>query len=206
MDRFHEIQSYIVLEGGAEMEEQVNDIVERLKAKDFIGLELLIEHFSFNIISAIHQILNRPEDKALVDDVANETFYKIWKNAQYYSAEKSSFHTWISIIAKRTALDYKKKDIKHQHLIPLEEKQAELAAEENIAFKQENFMTLIDELKEEDQMIFLSYYYYNDAPKEIAENLNLTTEIIYNRLSRGKKKLREQLLKGGKTHDDPEYF
>ena len=48
-------------------------------------------------------------------------------------------------------------------------------------------MTLIDELKEEDQMIFLSYYYYNEEPKQIAKNLNLTTEIIYNRLSRGKK-------------------
>lgn len=188
------------------MEDQVNDIVERLKAKDFVGLELLIEHFSFNIISAIHQILNRPEDKALVDDVANETFYKIWKNAQYYSSDKSSFHTWISMIAKRIALDYKKKDIKHQHRIPLEEKQLELVAEEDLVFEQENFMTLINKLKEEDQMIFLSYYYYNEEPKQIAENLNLTTEIIYNRLSRGKKKLREHLLKGGMLNDDKEYF
>lgn len=178
------------------MEANVKVIIERLTAKDFTGLELLIEHFSFNILSAIHQILNRPEDKSLVDDVVNESFYKIWKNISRYDETKAAFSTWTSTIAKRTVLDYKKENIKQQQLVPLEEKQAELVAQETVLFEQEGFMSLIDQLSEEDQLIFLSYYYYNDAPKEIAENLNLSTDIIYNRLSRGKKKLKEQLLKG----------
>lgn len=178
------------------MEENVKEIIERLIAKDFTGLELLIEHFSFNIVSAIHQILNRPEDKSFVDDVANETFYKIWKNISQYDATKAAFSTWTSIIAKRTALDHRKKAIKHQQLLPLDEKQNEIKAVENMPFEQESFMTLIDQLKEEDQFIFLSYFYYNDEPKQIAGNLNVSTDVIYNRLSRGKKKLKEHLLKG----------
>lgn len=179
------------------MDEKVNEIIERMKAKDFVGLELLIESFSFSILSAIHQILNRPEDKASVDDVANQTFYKVWKNASQYDPNKGAFTTWISTIAKRTSLDYKKKDIQQRQLLPLDNLLDDEQAQVSVPFEQETFLSLIDQLKEEDQQIFLSYYYYNEDAKQIAKHLNLSPEIIYNRLSRGKKKLKEHLLKGG---------
>ncbi|MHC5269179.1 sigma-70 family RNA polymerase sigma factor [Enterococcus sp. LJL98] len=179
------------------MEEKVEVIIQRMLAKDFVGLECLIECFSFTILSAIHQILYRPEDQASIDDVANQTFYKIWKNIQQYDSEKGAFTTWISTIAKRTALDYKRKEMKHQALLPLEAIQTELLVDAQVPFEQETFLTFIAQLKEEDQQIFLSRYYYNEEPKQIATRLNLSTEVIYNRLSRGKKKLRTQLKEGG---------
>ncbi|MFD1899840.1 sigma factor-like helix-turn-helix DNA-binding protein [Enterococcus termitis] len=42
-------------------------------------------------------------------------------------------------------------------------------------------------------MIFLKYYYYQDSAAEIAKELNMEVTQIYNRLSRGREKLRHSI-------------
>ncbi|WP_254907547.1 sigma factor-like helix-turn-helix DNA-binding protein [Candidatus Enterococcus lemimoniae] len=57
--------------------------------------------------------------------------------------------------------------------------------------KKENFLDLLQNLSEEDQLIFLKYYYYQDTPSEIAKELTMDVTQVYNHLSRGRKKIKE---------------
>lgn len=57
--------------------------------------------------------------------------------------------------------------------------------------KKENFLSEIDQLTEQDQFIFLYYYFYQFSANEIAQLLSIKEEAVFNRHSRGRKKLRE---------------
>lgn len=47
-------------------------------------------------------------DSEMAEDITQETFVKVWKNIGSYDP-KYAFSTWISAIAKNTALDFMKK-------------------------------------------------------------------------------------------------
>ena len=46
-------------------------------------------------------------------------------------------------------------------------------------------------------MIFLLYYFYQESPETIAEQTDLNISAIYNRLSRGRKRLKERMTIDG---------
>lgn len=81
----------------------------------------------------------------------------------------------------------------------LEEKpvdEQELAIEESPLTK-ENFLCFIEDLEALDQRIFLLYYFYQESPETIAEQTDLNVSAIYNRLSRGRKRLKERMTIDG---------
>lgn len=62
----------------------------------------IIENNKQNIKNIIRLITK--EDN---EDIEQEVYLKIWKNSEKYN-EKGSMHSWISMIAKNTSLDYLK--------------------------------------------------------------------------------------------------
>ena len=48
-------------------------------------------------------------DQSDAEDIAQETFYKGWKNLHRYHQESSSFKTWLMHIARNTAIDHLRK-------------------------------------------------------------------------------------------------
>lgn len=65
---------------------------------------LLQEHLT-SIHNFIYQLTH---DRAVSEDLTQETFIKVWKHRARFDTKKS-FKTWIFSIAKNTALDYFKK-------------------------------------------------------------------------------------------------
>ncbi|WP_326514809.1 sigma factor-like helix-turn-helix DNA-binding protein [Clostridium intestinale] len=49
------------------------------------------------------------------------------------------------------------------------------------------------ELKEKDKEIFIRRYLLDESMEKISKDLNLSKEYIYNKLSRGRKKIKERL-------------
>lgn len=99
------------------------------------------------------------------------------------------------MISRSRAIDHKRKLNKRS----LEEKpvdEQELAIEESPLTK-ETFLGFIEDLEALDQRIFLLYYFYQESPETIAEQTDLNVSAIYNRLSRGRKRLKERMTIDG---------
>ncbi|MDH6364022.1 RNA polymerase sigma factor (sigma-70 family) [Enterococcus sp. PF1-24] len=166
-------------------------IIAALVAKDYNGLELLIDKYGLTILKTIHQILNRSEERSYQQEVENEVFYTIWKKSATYKPELAQFNTWILMITKNTAIDFKRKIIrnqKFQSVATLPE-----IRKESFPLEKEQFLDLLAILTFEDQLIFLKRYFYQEKIEDIAKDLALTNETVYNRLSRGRKKLKKEL-------------
>ncbi|MFS1032163.1 sigma-70 family RNA polymerase sigma factor [Enterococcus casseliflavus] len=166
-----------------------------MKKKDYAGLEELLAVYGDSMLRTIHSVLSQPHEVSERQDVANEVFYEVWQNIAAYQPERSRLITWLLLISRSRAIDHKRKLNKRS----LEEKpvdEQELAIEESPLTK-ENFLCFIEDLEALDQRIFLLYYFYQESPETIAEQTDLNVSAIYNRLSRGRKRLKERMTIDG---------
>nr|WP_249641300.1 sigma-70 family RNA polymerase sigma factor [Enterococcus casseliflavus] len=148
-----------------------------------------------SMLRTIHSVLSQPHEVSERQDVANEVFYEVWQKIAAYEPERSRLITWLLLISRSRAIDHKRKLNKRS----LEEKpvdEQELAIEESPLTK-ENFLCFIEDLEALDQRIFLLYYFYQESPETIAEQTDLNVSAIYNRLSRGRKRLKERMTIDG---------
>src|SRR5688572_22006111 len=51
-------------------------------------------------------------DPGLAEDAVHQAFLKIWKNAHRFDAKKGKASTWLTIIARHTALDCRAREVK----------------------------------------------------------------------------------------------
>ena len=49
---------------------------------------------------------------------------------------------------------------------------------------------MLNALKPKDKEIFIRYYINEEKIRDIAEEININEEVIYNRISRGKKRIK----------------
>ena len=174
---------------------QDEEIIERIKKKDYAGLEELLAVYGDSMLRTIHSVLSQPHEVSERQDVANEVFYEVWQKIAAYQPERSRLITWLLLISRSRAIDHKRKLNKRS----LEEKpvdEQELAIEESPLTK-ETFFFFIEDLEALDQRIFLLYYFYQESPETIAEQTDLNVSAIYNRLSRGRKRLKERMTIDG---------
>ncbi|EEV29042.1 sigma-70 family RNA polymerase sigma factor [Enterococcus casseliflavus] len=174
---------------------QDEEIIERIKKKDYAGLEELLAVYGDSMLRTIHSDLSQPHEVSERQDVANEVFYEVWQKIAAYQPERSRLITWLLLISRSRAIDHKRKLNKRS----LEEKpvdEQELAIEESPLTK-ETFLGFIEDLEALDQRIFLLYYFYQESPETIAEQTDLNVSAIYNRLSRGRKRLKERMTIDG---------
>ena len=98
---------------------------------------------------------------------------------------------WLIVTARSTAIDRWRK-LSREEAIPLPE-----ATDDTMLLSEEKIGTLIDSMLPPDREIFIRKYYFLETAAEIAQATGRSTDDINTRLSRGRKKIREQILKGG---------
>lgn len=75
--------------------------------------------------------------------------------------------------------------------------------EQNAGAEQQNHLIIkeLNKMKQEDKIIFMSYYYNSKSMKEIANSLTISEEKVKSRLFRIRKKLKKILEKRGYSYD-----
>lgn len=165
-------------------------IIKYIKSKNEKGLELLLENYGGLIRGAIRKHLSSLP--YYQDECINDVLISIWNNIDSFDC-KGSFQSWIVIISKFKAIDYKRKYLKHNNFEDIDKvllsDNKDLS--ENLLYEelQNEIKLLLDNLKPEDKVIFTKYYLEDIPTDTISKELGLPKTQIYNKLSRGRKKL-----------------
>lgn len=77
-------------------------IIQLLQRKDQYALNLLYENYSDSLYGAILKVTR---NEVIAEDALQETFIKVWKNADKYDPKKARLFTWLFRIARNTAID-----------------------------------------------------------------------------------------------------
>jgi RNA polymerase sigma-70 factor (ECF subfamily) len=182
--------------GGENLKITDNNLVIEMKNKNPAALEYAIDAYGKLIYAVVYNILNILTDKGCIQECVSDVFTSIWYNIEAFNWEKATFKTWITVIAKYKAIDYKKKYIKNCNIEELKDSSiVDTHNTENIIIERENkeeLLKAIEDLGKPDCEIFIRKYFLDESIEHIANCLGLTRQAVDNRLWRGRKKLKNK--------------
>lgn len=173
------------------------NFLAKVKQKDESGLEYIIDKYSWIIVSVVSKHLYHLEQYK--EECINDTLMGIWQNIERFNPEKSSFQNWVAGIARYKALTYVRKYLKELENKSIDD--IELIEEDSTvkqvleADTKVYLEEMLSVLNQEDQKLFCKIYLEDQEIEIVSEELGIKKEVIYNRVSRGKKKLRSLFTK-----------
>lgn len=166
---------------------------EKLKTGDKDSFDLLYQGYYLVLYRTALLILGNKED---AEDVLQDTFVSIYKNAKTLS-DFEKLKPWIFSILKNTSYtSYKKRkrEFPDEFILDKTEKSPTYLVEDEIAEKSEIQDALMT-LKEKEREVLVLYYYNDFSIEEIASICKTFQGTVKSRLHRARKNLKKELLK-----------
>ena len=173
------------------------ELVEGILRKEEKAMECLVDQYG----GLIKSITSYHLDAFLREDCMNEVLFIIWNEIWQYDPRKNTLKNWIGAVCKYKCIDYKRKYYK-EYFEELDETIPDEKTPEKEMLRREmeqETEELLSCLCASDREIFRRRYIEEETIKEISAGMKLSPSILYNRLSKGKKKLKKSL---GRCHNE----
>lgn len=168
------------------------NFLNQLKKKNEKALDYVIDTYGWIIKSVIKKHLYNLQ--SVQDECINDVLLGLWNNIDKFDENKSEFKNWIAGIAKFKAIDYKRKylrELDNENVddlnITVDDSIHELLKNELSLEMQE----MMNSLNERDRELFYKLYVEEIEVDKVSQETGIKRDVIYNRVSRAKKKLRD---------------
>jgi RNA polymerase sigma-70 factor (ECF subfamily) len=79
------------------------DLVDRLKRRDQDAMRDLYDRYGRLVYSVIFRIV---KEAGIAEDLAQETFLRVWNRVQFFDKDKGALGPWILAVARNRAIDH----------------------------------------------------------------------------------------------------
>lgn len=138
------------------------------------------------------------------DECINDVFFAVWQHADSYRSDKNSFANWIAGVSRLKALDCRRRYTRHLLEVSFDDTVKDTANEREdpgtpeLAVLEEEISRetreMLDCLRPADRELFIRLYMEEEDVESVSRSTGMSKAVIYNHVSRGKKKLRRQFL------------
>ena len=178
-------------------------LIRKSQKGDVDAFEKLIKEYKKTAYNIAYRYVNNVQD---AEDLSQDAILKAYKSIKSFNM-KSSFKTWLYRIVVNTCLDYRKK--KSIDAVSMEKEYSSEFSEYRIQYKdnspgpeemlekkeQRNYiMHMIDNLDDKLKDAVILRDIQNFSYEEISEILECNLGTVKSRISRGRDKLKEQLI------------
>lgn len=166
----------------------------RLRAGDESALSELYDKFGGLVYSVAYHVL---QNTVLAEEVAQDTFLKVWKQAHNWDPTRGRVTTWLLTITRYTAIDRLRIE---QRRVP----RAQLDLEDVMSVLGENgpmdepgwaderlAHALVNELPQDQRKVIELAYFLDMSHTEMAEHLGIPLGTVKGRVRAALQKLRE---------------
>ena len=171
----------------------VKRLIQRLIDREKEALETFIDDYSTLILKVITYVLNEPYEKEYIEECYDDVIMIILDKCSSFEY-KASFKNWVATIAKNKALDYKRKLKKHYSYDDISDGYGNEESSEEKFFNN-NKINVINEalskLNDEEKRLFVKKYILNNSTVELCNEYKVSENVMYKRISRLKKRVRE---------------
>jgi RNA polymerase sigma-70 factor (ECF subfamily) len=174
-----------------------NDLIKQSADGNEQAFAMLVEKYQKAVFSTIYRYTGSKED---VEDLAQEIFIKVWKNARSFK-ERSKFSTWLYRIVVNHCLNYKIK-AKHQRMdVPIEEvtqgrnTPASLIVQNDCdtRVKVEIIQKAIGSLPKRQRVALILAQFEDKSHQEIADIMKVSPSSVHSLIFRARIALRKML-------------
>ncbi len=176
------------------------NFIEQLIKRNEKAFEYVIDNYAWILKTVIKKHLYYLPN--LYEECMSDCLLAIWDNISCYNPVRNSFKNWIGGIAKYKSIDYVRKyvrDLENENIEDVTIYVEDNSIKEVLAneIKKETEI-ILNSLSEADREIFRKRYFEDKTINEISKDTGLSKSVLYNRFSRGKKKIRNEVkVKGG---------
>ena len=170
--------------------------IKQLRLHNEKALAYVINEYGGLLMSVIRKHLFYLPEKQ--EECFDDVLLKIWQNIESFHEEKSTFRNWAAEVAKYQAIDYLRnyrKELQTMNIedavIVQEDKALAEMIEKEVNSEVEKMLAC---LNPRDRELFYKLYVEEESMTQISHETGMKPEVIYNRLSRGRKKIRKNLL------------
>ena len=163
------------------------EIIQLIRNKDEAGLDMLQSKYCNMLHYVIKNILPDERD---ADECISDIILQIWRKFDLFDETKGSLSTWMTAIARNTAINRIKKQ--GAPLSELKEDSCSVPSPEESYLKNEGQLQLvqaINKLSLLEKKIFYRKYYYLQTTALIASELGLSERSVEGKIYRMKKKI-----------------
>lgn len=167
------------------------NFLEQLRKKNEKALDYVIDTYGWIIKSVVKKHLYNLQN--FQDECINDVLLGLWNNIDKFDENKSEFKNWIAGIAKFKSIDYKRKYLKELDNENIEDLNIPVDDSTHKLLKNElslEMQQMMDSLNEKDRELFYKLYVEEIEVDKISVDTGIKRDVIYNRVSRAKKKLR----------------
>lgn len=174
-----------------------NSFLKHLRRHDENALLYVIDTYGGLLHSIVRKHLYSLPDRQ--EECLNDIFLAIWENIEQFDEDRSSFKNWIAGISRFKSLDYLRKYLKDHDNISLEDSGLEFSMMEQTDSAaailnqelSEELEMMLSCLKPMDRELFLKVFYEEKDLDEISQETGIKKDVLYNHISRGKKRIRK---------------
>lgn len=168
------------------------NFIFQLKKKNERALEYVLDNYGWIIKSIVKK--NLYNMKSHEEECINDILLGIWNNIDSFDEEKNTFKSWVAAVSKYKTIDYRRKylkDLKNENIdnvqIPVKDHGLREVMKNEL---DEQLNDMLSCLKNEDKKLFLDLYVKEKEIACISKETGLKRDVIYNRISRGKRKIK----------------
>jgi RNA polymerase sigma-70 factor, ECF subfamily len=189
----------------ATLDGQLSDevLATRIVQGDVAALETLYDRHAAIILGIALKITN---DRILAEDVLQETFWRVWRNAVTYQPQRGSFHGWLFRIARNLAIDaYRRRTVRPQVITEMagsnsileqiSDSEADVSEQVQTNLNIQDVQIVLTTLPREQRQVIEMAYFHGMTRQEIADATGEAIGTIHTRARLGLLKLRQKLAK-----------
>ena len=168
------------------------------------AIELLYERYAATIMGLAIKMLGEP---VAAEEVVQETFWRVWRNADSFQAKQGRFSTWLFGIARNLCVDlWRKKKVRPSlilhsddsyHLDQLSDQNLDVAELTWTSIKHTQVRAAMATLPAPQRHVLELAYFWGLTRQEIAEELTIPLGTVHTRARLGLQKLRQALRAQG---------
>lgn len=169
------------------------EIVTLLQSGDRDGISKAYTHYGDALYGIITRIIRSEE---VAQEVLQDTFLKIWNNAQQYDRKKGRLFTWFANIARNTAIDTirsarfqrEQKTDSLENFVSINEDRST-----EVQISDSGLANVINALDEKYRVLIDMVYFQGYSHRELEKKLDMPLGTVKSRLRLAIKALRKQL-------------
>ena len=171
------------------------ELMRRITARDQQAFLALYQQHGKAVYSLAYRILR---NATLAEEVTQDTFLKVWRQASHWDADKGKLKNWLLTITQFTAIDRLRQERRQPTLHPdsLEDTEETMLAAPNDTRWQEGtaLRMLVSQLPQEQAALIELAFFQGMTHSDIASMTRLPLGTVKTRLRTGLQRLRELWL------------
>lgn len=175
------------------------ELVSEIGKRNTNAFEFLMQEYTKPVYYLAHNIMVMNCGKEDIEECVSDVFLEVWRKIGSFDEKRGSFKTWLLILAKHKALDYKRRAEKFK-AEPLVDEQAESPIDiEKQSLDRETQQLIVETIhtfNEVDKQLFIRRYFLGEEIPALIKSMGLSRSAVDNRLTRGRNKIKEAISCG----------